>query len=91
MRTKTVAFPDVAVGDTVVLSYKLTEKEATFPGNFSMLQTFSKFGVYDDVQVSLSAPASLALRVFSRGVEGGGRRRPTVAATGPGRTKICRS
>ena len=71
MRTKTVAFPDVAVGDTMVLSYKLTEKEATFPGNFSMLQTFSKFGVYDDVQVSLSAPATLALRIFSRGVEGG--------------------
>jgi transglutaminase-like putative cysteine protease len=71
MRTRTIAFPDVAVGDTVVLSYKLTEKEATFPGNFSMLQTFSKFGVYDDVQVSLSAPASLALRVFSRGVDGG--------------------
>ena len=71
MRTKTVAFPDVAVGDTVVLSYKLTEKEATFPGNFSMLQTFSKFEVYDDVHVSLSAPASLALQVFSRGVDGG--------------------
>ena len=28
IRTKTVAFPDVAVGDTVVLSYKLTQKEA---------------------------------------------------------------
>jgi transglutaminase-like putative cysteine protease len=70
-QTKTVAFPDVAVGDTVVLSYKLTEKEATFPGNFSMMQTFSKFEVYDDVQVSLSAPTTLALQVFSRGVQGG--------------------
>jgi len=71
IRTKTVAYPDVAVGDTVVLSYKLTQKEATFPGNFSMLQTFSKFQVYDEVQVSVSAPASLGLRVYSRGVEGG--------------------
>lgn len=71
IRTKTVAFPDVAVGDTVVLSYKLTQREATFPGNFSMLESFSKFEVYDDVQVSLSAPKSLGLRVFSRGVEGG--------------------
>jgi transglutaminase-like putative cysteine protease len=71
IRTKTVAFPDVAVGDTVVLSYKLTQKEATFPGNFSLMQTFSKFEVYDQVDISLSAPASLALRVFQRGVDGG--------------------
>ena len=71
MRTKTVAYPDVAVGDTVVLSYKLTQKEATFPRNFSMLQSFSKFQVYDEVQVSLSSPASLGLHVFQRGVEGG--------------------
>src|SRR5579863_7527550 len=71
IRTKTVAFPDVAVGDTVVMSYKLTQKEATFPGNFSMLQSFSKFEVYDDVQISLSAPTSVAMKVYSRGVEGG--------------------
>ena len=71
IRTRTVAFPDVAVGDTVVLSYKQTQKEAPFPGNFSMLQSFSKFEVYDDVQISVSAPASLGLRVYSRGVEGG--------------------
>jgi len=70
-RTMTVAYPDVAVGDSAVLSYKLTQKEATFPGNFSVLQTFSKFEVYDDVQISVSAPASLGLRVYSRGVEGG--------------------
>jgi transglutaminase-like putative cysteine protease len=71
IRTRTVAYPDVAVGDTVVLSYKLTQTEATFPGNFSTLESFSKFEVYDDVQVSLSAPKSLGLRVYSRGVEGG--------------------
>ncbi|MGD0119405.1 MAG: DUF3857 and transglutaminase domain-containing protein, partial [Candidatus Binatus sp.] len=71
IRTRTVAFPDVAVGDSVVLSYKLTQKEATFPGNFSMLQMFSKFQVYDDVQISLSSPSTLGLHVYSRGVEGG--------------------
>lgn len=71
IRTRTVAYPDVAVGDTVVLSYKLTQVEATFPRNFSTLESFSKFQVYDDAQVSLSAPKSLGLRVYSRGVEGG--------------------
>jgi transglutaminase-like putative cysteine protease len=71
IRTKTVAFPDVAVGDTVVFSYKLTQKEATFPGNFSLLKSFSEFQVYDEVKISVSAPTSLELRVYSRGVEGG--------------------
>jgi transglutaminase-like putative cysteine protease len=71
IRTKTVAFPDVAVGDTVVISYKRTQKEATFPENFSMQESFSKFEVYDDVQISLSAPSSLQMQVYSRGVQGG--------------------
>ena len=68
IRTKTVAFPDVAVGDTVVFSYKVTQREATFPGNFSMIQSFSKFQAYDDVQVGLSAPKSLAMHLYARGV-----------------------
>src|SRR5579862_24464 len=71
IRTKTVAYPDVAVGDTVVLSYKLTQKEATFPGNFSMSQPFSPFYVYDDAKVTMSAPASLPMQVYARGVKGG--------------------
>jgi transglutaminase-like putative cysteine protease len=71
IRTRTVAFPDVAVGDSVVLSYQLTQKEATFPGNFSLLESFSKFEVYDEVEISVSAPKSLGLRVYARGVEGG--------------------
>ena len=81
IRTKTVAFADVAVGDTVVMSYKLVQKEATFPGNFSITHTFSKFVVYDDATIELSAPRSLRLRVYQRGVQGGeiatrdGRRR----------------
>ncbi|HVC43903.1 MAG TPA: DUF3857 domain-containing protein [Candidatus Binataceae bacterium] len=81
IQTETVAFPDVAVGDTVVLSYRLTQKEATFPGNFSEMETFSRFAIYDDVKISLSAPISLAVQVYARGVDGGetpttdGRRR----------------
>jgi transglutaminase-like putative cysteine protease len=71
LRTKTVAFPDVGVGDSVVVSYKLTQREPTYPGNFSLLQSFSKFEVYDKVDISLSAPQSLSLQVFTRGVQGG--------------------
>src|SRR5215472_13421511 len=71
VRTKTVAFPDVAVGDTVVFSYKVTQREAIYPGNFSMIESYSKFEVYDDAQVSMSAPADLRMHVFERGIEGG--------------------
>jgi transglutaminase-like putative cysteine protease len=75
IKTKTVAFPDVAVGDSVVLSYRLVQKEALFPGQFSMMQAFSKFDVYDDAEVALDAPESLDVRIQARGVDGG---RPTT-------------
>jgi transglutaminase-like putative cysteine protease len=71
IRTKTAAFPDVAVGDTVVMSYKIVQKEAMFPGNFSVTEAFSKFEAYDSVEVSISAPAKLKLYVYQRGVSGG--------------------
>ncbi|HUO03906.1 MAG TPA: DUF3857 and transglutaminase domain-containing protein [Candidatus Binataceae bacterium] len=71
IESKTVAFPDVGVGDTVAMSYKLTQKEATYPGNFSMIEWFSNTQVNDDVEVRLSAPSSLPIRVFQRGVKGG--------------------
>lgn len=81
VKTKTVVFPEVGVGDTVHLRYRIRQKEAVFPGHFSILHAFSRFFVYDDVTVTVSAPASIALRVQARGVEGGeigvenGRRR----------------
>ncbi len=71
IKTRTVAFPEVAVGDTVVLSYQVTQREPTFPGNFSMMQSFSPFEVYDDAEISLSAPASLAMKTYANGVKGG--------------------
>ena len=71
IKTKTVAFPDVGVGDTVVLSYKTTQKEPSFPGNFSMMESFSPFQVYDRAEVSLSAPESLAVNIYTRGVKVG--------------------
>jgi len=72
IKTKVIIFPDVAVGDKVGYSYKLVEKEALFPGHFSMTQSFSNLIAFDDVRISVSVPAnSLDLRVFAAGVEGG--------------------
>ena len=67
----TVVFPEVAVGDLVVFSYRRPQKEALFPGHFSLALPLSRDELYDDVRIRLSAPESMVLRVFSRDVDGG--------------------
>lgn len=59
LTTLTVVFPDVAVGDTVVFSYKITQIEAMFPKQFSVIETFSKTAPYDDVRIKIDMPSSL--------------------------------
>lgn len=71
IKTKTVVFPDVDVGDTVVFSYKLIQRVALFPRQFSFSQVFWDWYVVEDMQVSINAPESLSLRVETRNVEGG--------------------
>lgn len=60
--TLTVVFPELAVGDTTVLSYRLTAKEPMFPGQFSMIDSFSPARYYGDVVISVDAPESLPLK-----------------------------
>lgn len=64
--TLTVVFPEVAVGDTVAFAYKLTQIEPMFPGHFSVMSTFSKFYAYDDVKITIDAPASLLTQYEAR-------------------------
>jgi transglutaminase-like putative cysteine protease len=64
--TLTVVFPDVVVGDSVAFAYKLTQTEAIFPGMFSALGTFPKIYAYDDVKISVDAPAALWLQYEAR-------------------------
>ncbi len=71
LRSKTVVFPDVAVGDLVVFRATLRQKEAVFPGHFSMTEGFSRAYVYDSATVTLTAPEALPLQVEGREVEGG--------------------
>lgn len=59
--TITVVYPDLAVGDTTVFSYQITNKEGMFPGHFSIAHGFSRFMAYDDVTVRISAPKALPL------------------------------
>lgn len=60
--TLTVVFPELAVGDTTVLSYRLIAKEPMFPGQFSVIDSFSPASYYGEVVISVDAPESLPLK-----------------------------
>ena len=59
--TISVVFPDLAVGDTTVFSYRVTNKEGVFPRQFSVAHGFSRFVAYDDVTIKISAPKTIPL------------------------------
>lgn len=66
--TLTVVFPDVAVGDTVVFSYRLVQTEPLFPRHFSMAESFHKETAYNDVRVQFDYPAALWVQYGGRGM-----------------------
>jgi hypothetical protein len=60
---KLIAFQNVEIGDTLVYSYKAVPNEPASPNNIVIVQSFPKVVAYDDAEISVSAPASMALRV----------------------------
>lgn len=60
-----VMLPEVEVGDTVHIKYRVTEKEPMFPGKVSFTETLSPFDAYDDVQMRVRYPESLGMRFES--------------------------
>ncbi|HSC76416.1 MAG TPA: DUF3857 domain-containing protein, partial [Pseudomonadales bacterium] len=54
-----IVFPDVSVGDTLVLAYKLTAKEPMFYNQFSTVETFSRNQAYDNVHIQIDSPETL--------------------------------
>ena len=72
IKTKTIIFPEVAVGDKVIYSYKFNRKTPLFPGHFAFAEVFSRFFVYNDAETRISIPVnSLDLHIFDDGVKGG--------------------
>jgi transglutaminase-like putative cysteine protease len=67
--TVSVVFPDVAVGDTVVFGYRITQREPIFPGHFDAGQVFSSQDPYDSVTIGVEYPAALAVRFEGRRME----------------------
>ncbi|ATE71824.1 DUF3857 domain-containing transglutaminase family protein [Lysobacter capsici] len=57
--TTSLVFPDVAVGDTVVLNYRLVGKKAMFDGHFSDITSFSDNAYMGDLRIKIDLPAGL--------------------------------
>jgi len=57
-----VVFPDLAVGDSMVFSSRVTNSEGMFPDQFSMAHYFSRYTALDDASIVITAPAAMNLR-----------------------------
>ena len=65
----TVVFPDLAVGDSIVLRTRRTETEPMFPGQVALAQYFWSQVAFDDVSVSIDLPESMAFNHQVRDME----------------------
>lgn len=60
--TLTVVFPDLEVGDTTVLSYRLQAKQPMFEDHISLIRSYNPSTYYGNVEVTLDAPEDMPLR-----------------------------
>jgi transglutaminase-like putative cysteine protease len=63
--TISVVFPDLAVGDTVFFSSRVTNSEGIFPNQFSTSHGFSQFMALDNATIEIIAPETMNLRTRS--------------------------
>lgn len=66
-KVKTIIFPDLQVGDSIVYTTRLVTRERMFPGHFYTQEVFSRAQPYKDVSVTLEAPAGLKLFIEKAG------------------------
>ncbi|MBC5763769.1 DUF3857 and transglutaminase domain-containing protein [Ramlibacter albus] len=57
----TAVMPDLEVGDSVHVRYRITEKEPMFPGQFSMAMGYSPFAPYGDARLTVRVPKEMKL------------------------------
>lgn len=70
-KVKVIVFPNLAPGTRLAYRVRLTQKTPYFPGYFGLWEVFSVFIQYDDARVTLTAPRSLPMQVWSRDVQDG--------------------
>jgi len=59
MKQRTVIFPDVSVGDTLVLTSKTEQVQGVFPGQFIYAEMFPRNLSFTSADVTVEAPAAL--------------------------------
>jgi hypothetical protein len=66
-KVKTLIFPDVAVGDTLVHETRTTRIDKRFPGHFNLQIVLARSVPYEAYRLTVDAPGSLELRVQVKG------------------------
>jgi transglutaminase-like putative cysteine protease len=66
-KVKTVIFPDIEVGDTLVYVTRSERVDRRYPGQFNYLATFARSTPFETYRVVLDAPKTLELKVSTRG------------------------
>lgn len=66
-RIKTLIFPDVEVGDTLVYASRVNRIDKRFPGHFTFQAVFPRSVPYETYHLTVDAPKSLGLRVHVKG------------------------
>jgi hypothetical protein len=66
-KVKTLIFPDIEVGDTLVHTSRVNWIDKRFPGHFNLRTVLSRSVPYDFYNVTVEAPSSLGLRAHVKG------------------------
>ncbi|HEY5970778.1 MAG TPA: DUF3857 domain-containing protein [Pseudoxanthomonas sp.] len=69
-KVKVIVFPNLSPGTRLVYRYRQSQNIPYFPGYFNLWETLSLFTQYDDAKVTLTAPRSLPIHLYTRGVQG---------------------
>jgi len=67
LKTRTIIFPDLAVGDTVVLTTRFTIKKNPLSGHFSDVVIYPRAIPFDVMTLRVEAPASVPLQLAAVG------------------------
>jgi hypothetical protein len=68
LQQKVLIFPDLDSGDTEVMELRRTVKQPLFPGRFFWQIDFPQTTAWDDVSITITAPAGLPLQSQSFGL-----------------------
>ncbi|BEU96194.1 DUF3857 and transglutaminase domain-containing protein [Acidovorax sp. DW039] len=64
-----LVFPELEVGDSVGVRYRIDDKAPVFAGAFSAVQGFSPYGVHEDSRITVRAAKGLNLRFEAHGLQ----------------------